>query len=64
MPRRNKKLPRIPKSQAYKVEEVRVPVRPPDAPVGEVMPIELMKGKVPATEQPDLIVWDNRQRIP
>ena len=44
--------------------EVVAEVNPPTTNLGENMPVEIMKGKVPAEESGELIVWDNRQRIP
>ena len=64
MPKRKIKsitLPRNLAEQATNVEIV-AEVNPPSSPLGENMPTELMKGFVPAEEQPELIVWDKRQR--
>jgi hypothetical protein len=54
-------LPRNLATQATNTEIV-VEVNPPGTPLGENMPVTPMKGYVPADEQPELIVWDKRQK--
>lgn len=64
MAKRKIKTITLPRNLAVQAtnQEVVVEVNPPGVPLGENMPIEIMKGKVPADEQEELIVWDNRQR--
>jgi len=57
--RANKSLPKV---IIQRGTEVIADVNPPSANLGEVMPKPDSKGKVPAEESGELIVWDNRQR--
>ena len=56
----NRIIPKINHNSGRVMEEAQL--NPPGTNLGETMPKPDSKGKVPAEESGELIVWDNRQR--